>query len=335
MNGRKKVFLPLAVILIVATAAYMYHRSRANNKGSVIHVSGNIEVTDVEMSFKIPGWLKSRLVSEGETVKAGQNVALLDDSELQQEALLRETESTTAKAALAELEAGSRPGEIARAEAAVESARAEEVLRKTEFDRVEELYKSNAASKQEYDKAKAAYEIAKGVLNQTNESLSLAKEGPRKETIEVARAKLKQVQQAHVLAKTRLGFSILASPISGIVLSENIESGEYVSPGTPIVTIGNLDNVWLRAYIEETDLGRVKVGQRVIVQTDTYPGKKYEGRITFISPEAEFTPKNVQTKKLRVSLVYRIKVAIPNPDMELKPGMPVDADIYSEEQQAR
>jgi HlyD family secretion protein len=335
MKGRKKVLLPLAVILIIAVAAYTYHRSRANNKGNVIQVSGNIEVTDVEMSFKIPGWVKSRLVSEGETVKKGQNVAILDDSELQQEALLREAEVTTSKAALAELEAGSRPEEIARAEAAAESARAEEALRKTEFDRLKELYENSAASKQEYDKAKAAYEVAKGILNQANESLSLAKEGPRKETLEVARAKLKQAEQAHALAKTRLSFSILASPISGVVLLQNIESGEYVSPGTPIVTIGNLDNVWLRAYIEETDLGRIKVGQRVTVRTDTYPDKKYEGKITFISPEAEFTPKNVQTKKLRVSLVYRIKVAIPNPDIELKPGMPVDAEIYTEEPQAR
>jgi len=110
-------------------------------------------------------------------------------------------------------------------------------------------------------------------------------------------------------------------------LSKNVEAGEYVAAGTPIVTVGDLERPWLRAYINETDLGRIKVGQRVRVATDTYPGKIYEGHISFIASEAEFTPKNVQTQKERVKLVYRIKVDIPNPNMELKPGMPADADI--------
>ena len=111
------------------------------------------------------------------------------------------------------------------------------------------------------------------------------------------------------------------------MLSENVETGEYVAPGTPVVTVGDLENVWLRAYVQETDLGRVKVGQRVLVTTDTYPGKAYEGRVSFVASKAEFTPKNVQTQQERVKLVYRVKVDIPNPGMELKPGMPADAEI--------
>jgi HlyD family secretion protein len=111
------------------------------------------------------------------------------------------------------------------------------------------------------------------------------------------------------------------------VLSENIEPGEYVSPGTPVVTVGRLDNVWVRAYINEPDLGRVKIGQPVRVMADSYPGKTYQGHISFISSAAEFTPKNVQTAQERVKLVYRIKIDIANPNFELKPGMPADADI--------
>jgi HlyD family secretion protein len=111
------------------------------------------------------------------------------------------------------------------------------------------------------------------------------------------------------------------------VLSKNIEPGEYVAPGTPVVTVGDLVNVWLRAYIDEADLGRVKVGQKARVTTDTYPGRVYPGTISFISAEAEFTPKNVQTAKQRVKLVYRIKIDIQNPKMELKAGMPADAQI--------
>jgi len=110
-------------------------------------------------------------------------------------------------------------------------------------------------------------------------------------------------------------------------LSKNVEPGEYVAPGTPVVTVGELEDPWLRAYINETDLGRVKLGQRVQVTTDSYPDKKYEGRISFIASQAEFTPKNVQTEKERVKLVYRIKVDLTNPNLELKPGMPADAEI--------
>ncbi len=142
---------------------------------------------------------------------------------------------------------------------------------------------------------------------------------------------MKQAKEALALAETRLGYATLSAPISGVVLSENVEAGEYVAPGTPVVTVGDLKNVWLRAYINETDLGRVKVGQAVRLTTDTFPDKVYKGHLSFIASEAEFTPKNVQTEKERVKLVYRVKIEIPNPRMELKPGMPADAEIVLKE----
>ena len=151
--------------------------------------------------------------------------------------------------------------------------------------------------------------------------------GPRKETIEQARAEWTRAENALRLAETRLSYAAIASPVAGIVLSDHVEAGEYVSPGAPVVTIRELAKVWLRGYIHETDLGRVKPGQRAMVTTDTYPGKAYEGVVSFISSEAEFTPKSVQTDKERVNLVYRIKIDIPNPALELKPGMPADAEI--------
>ncbi len=167
----------------------------------------------------------------------------------------------------------------------------------------------------------------------------LVEEGPRKEVKDQARARVKQAEAAQALAKTRLGYAELTWPPAGVVpppsaatpkyvvLSKNLEPGEYVAPGTPVVTIGDLVNVWLRAYVNETDLGRVKVNQKARITTDTYPNEVYEGHISFIASEAEFTPKNVQTEKERVKLVYRIKIDIQNPEMELKPGMPADAEI--------
>jgi HlyD family secretion protein len=129
------------------------------------------------------------------------------------------------------------------------------------------------------------------------------------------------------LAQVHLGYTLLTLPISGVVLVKNVEEGEVVSPGTPVVTIGDTKHPWLRAYINETDLGRVKWGQQVTVHTDTYPGKTYAGKISFISSESEFTPKSVQTRKERVTLVYRIKVSLENPHLELKPGMPAEGEI--------
>jgi len=155
----------------------------------------------------------------------------------------------------------------------------------------------------------------------------MLRKGYRTEQVEQARAQLKVAEEALAQARINLGYTLLTAPMDGMVLSENVEPGEYVAAGTPVVTIGRLDPLWLRAYIAESDLGRVKLGQAARVTTDTYPGREYPGTVTFIAQDAEFTPKNVQTEQERVKLVYRIKITLPNPDHELKPGMPADAVI--------
>lgn len=380
MNKRRLMVLLPAVLLVAVLAYLILGRS---NDGRVIRVSGNIEVTDAEVSFKLPGRVEARLVDEGETVKAGQTIARLDSAELAQEVAARRAEVQAVQAALAELQAGSRPEEIAQAEASAQQAKArldemlagsrpeelsaaEAVLRRAkaeaerarlDAERYEGLYKKEIVSAQQYDLARTAFETALARQREAEEQYKLVKEGPRKEqieqaraawlqaqerfvlvkkgprqeTIEQARARLQQAKEGLAVAETRLGYATLTSPLAGVVLSKNVEPGEFVAAGTPIVTVGDLENVWLRAYINETDLGRVKVGQRVRVTTDTYPDKRYEGRVSFIAAQAEFTPKSVQTEKERVKLVYRIKVDIRNPNMELKPGMPADAEILVEE----
>jgi HlyD family secretion protein len=240
---------------------------------------------------------------------------------------LREAELQGAAAALKELAAGSRPQEIARARAGLAAARAEADRLSREFVRAKALHARDAISRQELERAQAAFEVAEERGKEARENLLLAEEGARKEQIEQARARVRRAKEALELARTRLSYATVASPLAGIVLSKNAEPGDYVAAGTPVVTVGNLSQVWLRAYVEETDLGRVKVGQPVDVTADTYPGKIYAGRVSFISSQAEFTPKNVQTRKERVKLVYRIKVDVANPSMELKPGMPADGAI--------
>lgn len=327
MNQRKAIWAGVIVLAVVAgTIAFL--RFRGGDADATVRISGNIEVTDVDVSFRIPGRVQERLVGEGMLVTRGQVVARLDIEDLEREVRLKEAERRAADATLRELLAGSRSQEIDAARATVARAQAEAVRLGLDFKRASALYSREVIAAREFEAAKAADEVARARLAEAREALLLVEEGPRKETIEQARARLDQAREALQLAKVRLSYGTIVSPLPGVVLSENVEAGDYVAPGTPVVTVGDLSNVWLRAYIEETDLGRVKVGQAVEVTTDTYPDKRYSGRVSFIAPQAEFTPKNVQTQKERVKLVYRIKVDIPNPEMELKPGMPADATIH-------
>jgi HlyD family secretion protein len=324
---KKKIILLVLLITVALAAGILYFKNHQAPAPNTIRLSGNIEVTDVEISFKIPGRVVERLVSEGETVKAGQPVARLDSQDLAQEIAQRRAQVAVARAALAELTAGSRLEEISQAQAVLERTQADGDRTRVEYDRQKKLYEREVISTREYDQAKTAYDAAEARIREAKEILTLVRKGPRKEKIDQGRATLEQTKEALALAETRMGYSNLVSPLSGIVLSENVEPGEYASPGTPVITVGDLNRVYLRGYIHETDLGRVKVGQKVRITADTFPGKSYEGQISFIAPQAEFTPKNVQTQKERVKLVYRLKVDIPNPRMELKPGMPADAEI--------
>ncbi|WP_447976955.1 HlyD family secretion protein [Candidatus Nitrospira bockiana] len=317
----------VVVVGVLTTAALLYLHARPPAEPEVVRVSGNMEITDAEVSFKIPGRVAERLVSEGEAVRQGQVVARLDTGELAQEVALRKAEVQAAGAALAELEAGSRPEEIAQAEAVTRRAKADLDRLRADLARVKTLYEKDSISVQDFDAARTAVEMAEARYREALEQQRLVTKGPRKERIERARAQLQQAKEALALAETRLGYAALTSPLDGLVLSHHIEPGEYVAAGTPIVTVGDLEHIWLRAYINETDLGRVKVGQAAQVRMDSYPGRIYHGRLTFIASQAEFTPKSVQTEKERVKLVYRVKITVDNPNMDLKPGMPADAEI--------
>ncbi len=324
---KKKIIIPVVVVAAAVIAGFFYFKDHHPSEMNHIRVSGNIEITNVEVSFKIPGRVVERPVAEGQMITAGQLVARMDDKDLKVEVDQRRAQVASVQAILRELKDGSRPEEIAQAEAALERAQAEGSRARIEYERQKRLYDREVISTREFDQAKTALETAEARTREAKEFFTLVRKGPRQEKIDQARANLEQAKQALELAQTRLNYATLLSPLSGTVLSENVQAGEYVSPGTPIVTLGELNRVYLRAYINETDLGRVKLGQRVKITTDTYPGKTYEGTISFIAPQAEFTPKNIQTQKERVKLVYRIKVDVPNPTMELKPGMPADGEI--------
>lgn len=389
---KKNRLIPLLIILIAGGGVlYYFFLQNQRGEGTEIAVSGNIEVTTVDVSFKISGKIERLAVEEGDEIKEGQLIASLEhldllsqkaraeaaweaaksriptlrkNIELQDQATLQEISQAAAavEAASAKLQqflSGSRPQEIQAAKATLEQARADSVKRKADMERAERLYQSNFISAQEWDSAKNAYEVAAASQKKAEENYALVVEGPRREEIAAARAQWEQAQAALKLAKarriqvevlrkeqvtaqaqvkeaasaievieTQIGYSNLSAPLSGVVLVKNTEPGEFVVPGGAVVTLGDVKKPWLKAFIAEGDLGKVKLGQKVSVTTDSYPGKVYPGKITFISSEAEFTPKNVQTAKERVKLVYRIKVSLENPHRELKPGMPADGKIH-------
>jgi len=323
---RNTVIIVLLVLALVGILLWRYLAVSREPLGN-LRLSGNIEVTDAEVSFRIAGHVRERLVKEGERVARGTVVARLESVDLEHEVALRQAEVAVARAALAEMQAGYRPEEVAQARAAFAQTKAELTRAAADWRRQQALFEQGAVAARETEALQAISEIAQGRFDEARQHLALLEKGFRQEEIEQAQARLRQAEESLALARTRLGYATLAAPMDGVVLAENIEPGEFVAAGTPVVTLGALDPVWLRAYISETDLGRVKLGQSAQVTTDTYPGKTYRGTVTFIAQDAEFTPKNVQTEKERVKLVYRIKITLPNPEQELKPGMPADAEI--------
>lgn len=335
------ILIPVS-LLLVSGLIYLL-MSRDTHNGDTIRVSGNIEVTESRLGFRIPGTLEQRLVSEGDTVFEGQLLAVLESSE-QKAALARALANVDySRSVLDELTAGTRPQDLDRARAELERARAASASTRvqlaqarSDFERFEALYKSDSISQREYEQYKTRFETAKNqnleaAARETNarQALSLSEEGPRLETLDQARARLAEARAAHTQADIRLNDTRLTSPINGVVLTQAAEAGEYLNPGSAVLVVGNLARPWVRAYIHETDLGRVRLNDTAQVTTDGFLDKTFTGTVSFISSQAEFTPKAVQTFEERVKLMFRIKIDLENPDGYLKPGMPADALIAS------
>jgi len=323
---KNKVVIGIAIMLVAALATgYAVMHKRGSD--SELVVTGTVETTTVAVSFKVPGRLKERLVDEGQQVKAGQIVARLEDDELRDERRLRLADQQAAQAALADLKAGNRSEEIAAVAATLERVKAESERADRDALRAEALFKKEVIPRKELDAARAARDAAAAAVREAEERLKLAKIAPRPDAVNQAKARVEGAAAVRSLADTRLSQAVVASPLNGVVLAKHAEPGELLAAGSPVFTVGRLDEVWVRAYIPETQLGKVKLGQKVQVTSDTWKGRTYQGTVSFIASEAEFTPRNVQTEAERVKLVYRIKIAIANPKQELKPGMPVDALI--------
>jgi len=281
-------------------------------------VSGNIEAHQSLLSFK---QIQSRITElpfdEGQWVEKGTILAHADDDDYRQQVILDESQLAARQQELAsaiETQAAARKTVLAD--------EAESTQKWADYQRNEALWQQQVAAQQTRDQALTSAKESHAVLERDRALVDVAMRN-----IAASEANVKAAADALRLAKITLDYTVLRAPFSGVILVRNAELGEAVQPGTPIVTLADLDHVWLRAYVDEADLGKVAWGQPAIVTTDTWPGRHYVGRISFISSDAEFTPKSVETHAERVTLVYRIKIDVDNSQHQLKPGMPADALI--------
>ncbi len=322
----------ILLVLAVGTAAYYSLarprlRGSAAERGKVLKLSGNIETHESVVGFKVPGRIVELPVEEGQWVDKDTLIAQLDQDDYRQQLALDEAALRVQKEQLDLALAGSRRQEIEAAEEVLNAAKADLGQKKLDYTRADTLYREQVGSQQVRDQAETNLKTAQANVDRAQQQYNELLEGTRREQIDINRAAVTQAAQKLKLSRIDLGYTELRAPKGGVILVRQAELGEVVAPNTPVVTLGDLDHVWLRAYIPETDLGRVHWGQSAVIRTDSSPGKAYNGRISFISDRAEFTPKSVQTFKERVTLVYRIKIDVENPNHELKPGMPADAEI--------
>jgi HlyD family secretion protein len=281
-----------------------------------ILVSGNIEAHQSVLGFKT---VQSRIVelpfNEGQWVKARTLISRVDDSDYRQQVTIAEAglEVQTRQLRAAEQN-------LAAAKKTVEADEADLELARLQFSRADDLMKKGAGTIEARDQTNATLKRSNAALERDQ---ALEKSAERQ--VELAKANVRNAKEALKLTWIVLDYTTLKAPFDGVITVRQAELGEIMVPGTPVVTLADLDHIWLRAYINETDIGKVRFDQAAAVKTDTYPGKTYKGRVSFISPVAEFTPKSVETHAERVTLVYRIKIDIDNPTHELVPGMPADA----------
>lgn len=322
--------IPILIVLaaLIAAGVYLYPRFMKDLKPqNEIVLSGNIETHESLVSFKVQGRIVELPVEEGQSVEKGALLARLDDADYQQHVRIDEANVHVRQSNLALVLAGTREQEIKATQQNMLDAQADMQQKKADCERAQRLFSEDAISAQDRDLADTALKRSQAAFQAAQQKYSEAVEGSRKEDIAIAEANLKQASANLGMSRVNLDYTVLRAPTAGVITVRQAELGEVVVPGTPVVTLADLDHIWLRAYIAETDLGRIRWGQDAVVTTDTYPGKRYHGRISFIASDAEFTPKSVQTYKERVTLVYRIKIDIDNPSHELKPGMPADGHL--------
>lgn len=327
--SKRKIVIPVVLLLVVAGGVTAWRLLGAeDDRRDEIVSSGTVEATDAAVGFQVPGQIARVVPREGDAVAAGDLLATLESGEL--EARKREAEARVEAVAarLAELERGFRDEEIAQARAALRAARQRMADAERDLERTRTLFEGGAVPREALDKAELARDLAAADGDQAAQRLALLENGPRREEVAAARAELAAARSAVEALEARLADTRLTAPFAGVVEVRHREPGEVVAAGAPVLTLNDLTDRWVRIYVREDRIGAVHLGMPATILSDTYPDRRYEGRVFFLASEAEFTPENVQTREERVRLVYAVKVRVlEDAARELKPGMPVDVEI--------
>lgn len=306
---------------------FLFFACGGNGNENYIEESGTIETTNAVVSSQVVGQVEKIIYDEGAFVNAGDTVLIINHEsyllQLKQAAASRDL----AKAQLDLLTTGARKEDIKIAEEQFNQAKSNFDLAQKDKERFQSLYDSQSITKKQFDDVATRFEIAQSQLNGAKENLTKIKNIARPEEIRQARSNFEKAEASAALIQKSLNDCFVTAPFNGAIVKTFVEKGEMLSILSNLFKISDLSKVELVIYVSEEDLGKVKLGQIAEVLTDTYKDKTYEGKVKYISPEAEFTPKNIQTKDERTKLVFAVKIEIQNPNFELKAGMPADAVV--------
>lgn len=320
----KKLIVGVGLFLLLASISG-YKLFGTKEEG--ITATGTIEITKADITAKVSGYLTELTINAGDALNSGQPVARIKRTDLEAQLLRDQAALAKAKAQLDDLEKGARSQERSEAGATLSAARAVYEKAKSDLERYRILYKEGAISAQQVEAASSNYDVTYNSLLAAQSRQSLVEEGQRPDAIEAQREEVKRSQAIVDTSRALLEDTLIVSPLTGLVLSKNFEKGEYVNPGTPLATVGDMSDCWVKIYVPSTQLGNIAVGQRAGVAVDSFPGRVFSGEIKEISQTAEFTPRQSLTQKERANLVFAVKVKVDNSEKLLKPGMPADVVI--------
>lgn len=324
---QKKKIVSIIAVVTVAIMMFFLQNNEDDNTNVTLTLYGNIDIREAQLAFNSNEHIKTVLVQEGDKVNRGQLLAQLHPELLNAQLTEANASLLAQQELVSKLESGSRPQEITKVQAELSAAKAKATAANDTYQRMKRLLKDKLVSPDDVENLHSQATAAKAQMQAVQASLALLKAGPRKEDIAIAKAQLAAIKAKVTIAEQRLDDASLYAPADGIIRNRILEPGDMASPSSPALTLAFIDPIWVRAYLSETALGKVPLGAKATIFTDSYPEKKYQGWVGYISPTAEFTPKNIQTEELRTRLVFSARIYACNPEGELRLGMPVTVSI--------
>jgi HlyD family secretion protein len=327
---RRRIFIVIAAVVVLAAAGWITWQFAFSKKHQDLQIYGNVDIRQVNLGFRVAGRIEAMRVDEGDPVKVGDLIGLLDAGPYQDQVNVARAQFEQTQANYTKMVNGPRKEEIDQARAQLEQAKANLKNAELSYQRETDLRRNNVVSQQELDNATAQRDAYKAQVDSGAANLALLVAGNRPEDVDAARAQMENAKANLDNAERNLADCRLLAPSDGVIITRALEPGAIVSVGASVYSLALNEPIWVRTYIDEPDLGRIYPGMKALVFTDANPGKPYDGRVGFVSPIAEFTPKSVQTRELRTDLVFRLRVVIDKPDKYLRQGMPVTVQLIDQ-----